>query len=186
MSRRRSLRPRPSQLSAADLRRPGCPRTASGASTSRRDRMRDWSGDAATCHARLCDHLRRTRQATRRRRAAEAGELPERRVINANFESWEPARADFDAILAFTAFHRVSPEMRYTRAAELLRHHGKIAIVSTTSSTRVFDPRMPAFAHPQTDRRPSRARSAQDLPGNAQRRRASLTVAIWGASRIPE
>jgi protein-L-isoaspartate O-methyltransferase len=57
--------------------------------------------------------------------------FPNVEVINANFESWEPARADFDAILAFTAFHWIAPEVRYKRTAELLSDHGKLAIVST-------------------------------------------------------
>lgn len=52
-------------------------------------------------------------------------------MITANFESWEPDRAEFDAVVAFTAFHWISPETRYTRTAELLREGGKLAIVST-------------------------------------------------------
>jgi protein-L-isoaspartate O-methyltransferase len=51
-------------------------------------------------------------------------------VINANFEAWRPERAEFDAIVAFTAFHWVAPEVRYTKTAELLRDRGKLAIVS--------------------------------------------------------
>jgi SAM-dependent methyltransferase len=57
--------------------------------------------------------------------------FPNVEVINANFESWQPEHADFDAVLAFTAFHWISPNVRYTRTAELLRDHGKLAIVST-------------------------------------------------------
>jgi SAM-dependent methyltransferase len=57
--------------------------------------------------------------------------FPNVEVINANFESWHPDYADFDAILAFTAFHWISPSVRYTKSAELLRDHGKLAIVST-------------------------------------------------------
>jgi hypothetical protein len=33
-------------------------------------------------------------------------------VINANFETWQPERAEFDAIVAFTAFHWIDPEAR--------------------------------------------------------------------------
>jgi trans-aconitate methyltransferase len=36
-------------------------------------------------------------------------------VINANFESWQPERAEFDAIVAFTAFHWIAPDLRYER-----------------------------------------------------------------------
>jgi protein-L-isoaspartate O-methyltransferase len=52
-------------------------------------------------------------------------------VINANFESWRPERAEFDAIVAFTAFHWISAETRYTKTAELLRERGRLAIVAT-------------------------------------------------------
>jgi SAM-dependent methyltransferase len=52
-------------------------------------------------------------------------------VINANFENWEPERADFDAVVAFTAFHWIAPDVRYTKTADLLRERGKLAIVST-------------------------------------------------------
>ena len=51
-------------------------------------------------------------------------------VINANFETWQPERAEFDAIVAFTAFHWIAPEVRYTKTAELLRDRGKLAIAS--------------------------------------------------------
>ncbi len=52
-------------------------------------------------------------------------------VINTNFENWQPEHAEFDAIVAFTAFHWIAPEVRYTKTAELLREHGKLAVVST-------------------------------------------------------
>src|SRR4051794_33625641 len=58
--------------------------------------------------------------------------FPNAEVINANFETWEPERVDFDAIVAFTAFHWISTDARYTRTAELLRDDGKLAIVSTS------------------------------------------------------
>jgi protein-L-isoaspartate O-methyltransferase len=51
-------------------------------------------------------------------------------VINANFETWQPELAEFDAIVAFTAFHWIAPELRYAKTAELLRDRGKLAIVS--------------------------------------------------------
>jgi protein-L-isoaspartate O-methyltransferase len=57
--------------------------------------------------------------------------FPTVEVINANFDSWQPERAEFDAILAFTAFHWITPDVRYTKTAELLRERGKLAIVST-------------------------------------------------------
>jgi len=57
--------------------------------------------------------------------------FPNVEVINANFESWQPLRAEFDAAFAFTAFHWIAPEMRYVKTASLLREHGTLAVVST-------------------------------------------------------
>jgi SAM-dependent methyltransferase len=51
-------------------------------------------------------------------------------VINADFETWWPERAEFDAVVAFTAFHWLAPERRYRRSADLLRERGKLAFVS--------------------------------------------------------
>ena len=74
-----ALRSCPAELPAADLRRPGRARSASGDGASRRDRMRHRPGDAAARRTRVRDHLRRARRATRRRRAAQACELSDRR-----------------------------------------------------------------------------------------------------------
>jgi SAM-dependent methyltransferase len=57
--------------------------------------------------------------------------FPNVEVINANFEIWQPPHADFDAAVAFTAFHWIAPEVRYAKTASLLREHGMLAIVST-------------------------------------------------------
>ncbi len=58
--------------------------------------------------------------------------FPTVEVINANFESWQPPHAEgFDAVVAFTAFHWIAPELRYAKAASLLRDNGTLAIVST-------------------------------------------------------
>ena len=51
-------------------------------------------------------------------------------VIDANFEDWQPPYAQFDAVVAFTSFHWIDPEVRYTKAADLLRERGKLVIVS--------------------------------------------------------
>ena len=53
--------------------------------------------------------------------------FPTVEVINANFDGWQPERAEFDAVLAFTAFHWITPDVRYTKTAELLRERGKLA-----------------------------------------------------------
>ena len=57
--------------------------------------------------------------------------FPKVEVINADFETWQPARAEFDAVLAFTAFHWIDPDVRYEKAASLLRDHGMLGIVAT-------------------------------------------------------
>jgi SAM-dependent methyltransferase len=57
--------------------------------------------------------------------------FPSVEVINTNFEDWQPLDAEFDAVVAFTAFHWIDKEARYTKAADLLRERGKLAIVST-------------------------------------------------------
>ena len=48
-----------------------------------------------------------------------------------DFESWEPPEANFDAVGAFTAFHWIAPELRYTKPARLLRPGGALAVVHT-------------------------------------------------------
>lgn len=52
-------------------------------------------------------------------------------VIDANFETWQPPYADFDAAVAFTSFHWIARETRYTKTASVLREHGMLAVVST-------------------------------------------------------
>jgi SAM-dependent methyltransferase len=50
-------------------------------------------------------------------------------IVNANFETWEPETGEFAAVVAFTAFHWVDPELRYTKSARLLRARGALAVV---------------------------------------------------------
>jgi SAM-dependent methyltransferase len=57
--------------------------------------------------------------------------FPNVEVINANFETWQPPHAAFDAAVAFTAFHWIAPEVRYAKTASLLRKYGTLAVVST-------------------------------------------------------
>ena len=57
--------------------------------------------------------------------------FPNVEVMNADFETWQPERTEFDAIVAFTALHWIAPDVRYTKTAALLREHGTLAIVST-------------------------------------------------------
>lgn len=53
------------------------------------------------------------------------------RVVTADFETWKPAEAGFDAVVAFTALHWISPRVRYVKPASLLRDGGRLAVVTT-------------------------------------------------------
>ena len=57
--------------------------------------------------------------------------FPEVDVVNADFEHWEPARAEYDAVVAFTAFHWLAPDVRYAKPVSLLRERGLLAVVAT-------------------------------------------------------
>ena len=56
--------------------------------------------------------------------------FPEVEIVNVPFESWE-ADERFDAVVAFTAFHWIDPEVRYEKPASLLRDGGSLAVVET-------------------------------------------------------
>ena len=56
--------------------------------------------------------------------------VPEAELVVADFESWEPREAGFDAVVAFTAFHWIAPELRYSKPARLLRPGGALAVVA--------------------------------------------------------
>jgi SAM-dependent methyltransferase len=55
--------------------------------------------------------------------------VPEAHFVVADFESWEPREAGFDAIVAFSAFHWIAPNVRYAKPARLLRPGGALGIV---------------------------------------------------------
>ena len=57
--------------------------------------------------------------------------FPQAEVAIADFEDWEPDEAGFDAVVAFTAFHWIAPELRYAKPARLLRPGGSLAVVAT-------------------------------------------------------
>ena len=57
--------------------------------------------------------------------------FPNVKVVNAPFESWEPSEPSFDAVVAFTAFHWIDPEVRYEKSARVLRDGGSLAVVTT-------------------------------------------------------
>jgi SAM-dependent methyltransferase len=52
-------------------------------------------------------------------------------VVRADAERWDPPRADFDAVAAFTSFHWLDPAARVERCARLLRAGGSLAVVKT-------------------------------------------------------
>lgn len=58
-------------------------------------------------------------------------EFPAVAIVNANFETWEPDEGGFDAVVAFTAFHWIDPELRFEKPARLLRDAGVLAVVDT-------------------------------------------------------
>jgi SAM-dependent methyltransferase len=62
---------------------------------------------------------------------AKLAAFPRVEVVTAPFETWEPADADFDAVMAFTAWHWLDPEVRYTKAARLLAPGRPLAVVAT-------------------------------------------------------
>jgi SAM-dependent methyltransferase len=57
--------------------------------------------------------------------------FPRAEIVTADFEAWEGERVSFDAVVAFTAFHWIDPEVRFARVAQLLRERGALGIVQT-------------------------------------------------------
>jgi SAM-dependent methyltransferase len=58
--------------------------------------------------------------------------VPQAEIEVGDFERWEPQKADFDAVVAFTAFHWIAPELRYAKPARLLRPGGALAVVAAS------------------------------------------------------
>lgn len=56
--------------------------------------------------------------------------VPEAEFEVGEFEAWEPGEPGFDAVVAFTAFHWIAPELRYAKPARLLRPGGALAVVA--------------------------------------------------------
>jgi SAM-dependent methyltransferase len=62
-----------------------------------------------------------------------ARNVPEAKIVVADFETWHPTTEEaFDAIVAFTAFHWIAPELRYAKPVRLLRPGGALAVVAGT------------------------------------------------------
>jgi SAM-dependent methyltransferase len=62
--------------------------------------------------------------------ALAARNVPDAEIVVADFETWQPVEAGFDAVVAFTAFHWIAPELRYAKPARLLRSGGALAVVA--------------------------------------------------------
>jgi SAM-dependent methyltransferase len=56
---------------------------------------------------------------------------PQAEIVTADFEAWEDEPASFDAVVAFTAFHWIDPEVRLARVARLLRERSALGVVQT-------------------------------------------------------
>lgn len=57
--------------------------------------------------------------------------FPNVEIFHAAFETWEPVRGAFDAVVAFTAFHWIDPEARFEKSVGVLAPGGALAVVET-------------------------------------------------------
>lgn len=57
--------------------------------------------------------------------------FPSVEIVNAAFEKWEPVNAEFDGVVAFTAFHWIDPDARYAKPTRLLARDGALVVVET-------------------------------------------------------
>jgi SAM-dependent methyltransferase len=76
----------------------------------------------------VCVELGEGLAALARRRLARFASVE---VVHAAFEDWEPPAEPFDAVVGFTAFHWIDPEVRYAKSARLLARGGALAVVET-------------------------------------------------------
>src|SRR5262249_6223864 len=86
--------------------------------------------------------------------------FPDVEVVNADFEAWEAPVTEVDAVVAFTSFHWIDPEVRYERSAALLRDGGALAVVATKH---VLPPDGDPFFAKDDDRRPPQPEDVADL-----------------------
>ncbi|NES18132.1 MAG: methyltransferase domain-containing protein [Symploca sp. SIO3E6] len=56
-------------------------------------------------------------------------QYPNVEIINTSFEEWSGEAEAFDAILAATAIHWVSPEIAYSKAASVLKENGSLILL---------------------------------------------------------
>jgi SAM-dependent methyltransferase len=53
---------------------------------------------------------------------------PSAKVLISPFETWVEAEASFDLVISATAFHWIDPAVRYSKAAQILKSNGAIAL----------------------------------------------------------
>jgi SAM-dependent methyltransferase len=53
-------------------------------------------------------------------------------IINTNFEDWQPAGRQFEAIVAATSWHWVAPTSKYLKAQDLLTNEGALVLLWNT------------------------------------------------------
>jgi SAM-dependent methyltransferase len=58
---------------------------------------------------------------------------PNVEIINISFEDWEPVDREFDAIVAATSWHWVSPSFKHQKAASLLKNTGTLVLLWNTT-----------------------------------------------------
>lgn len=57
--------------------------------------------------------------------------FPNVTVLTTSFEAWDAGYDSFDAVFACNSFHWVDPDVRFTKAAEVLRPDGHLVVLST-------------------------------------------------------
>ena len=73
------------------------------------------------------------------RARANLAAFPQVSVVTATFESWDPGSARFDGVFACNSFHWIDPDIRFAKAAAVLRRAG----MSSSSRLRGWFPRQP-------------------------------------------
>ncbi len=92
--------------------------------------------------------------------------FPQVNIQTMTFEEWPIAEGQYDLVLSATAFHWVSPEVRYAKSAEALAENGWLALLWNIEAgddspvaqqiQTVYDTHMPqGSAHPYATHHPS-------------------------------
>jgi len=73
-------------------------------------------------------------------------QYPNTRVVRARFEEWDPGEQRFDLAFAASSWHWLEPNVRFAKAAEVLKPGGSVAVVHTDHHyPEGFDPLYPAI-----------------------------------------